>query len=89
MLLTRRSLLNKLSPEKFDKLFKQLMEVDIKSQEVLELIIDQIFKKARLYPLCCLPPSLPLSVSHDEHLSSIPELGMLASLAHDPTSGFL
>lgn len=40
------SLLNKLTPEKFEKLYAQLLEIDINDRQVLEAIIEIVFKKA-------------------------------------------
>lgn len=43
-----RSVLNKLTPEKFGRLYKQLLEVKVTSSEVLAAIVNEIFEKAIL-----------------------------------------
>ena len=46
-------ILNKITPEKFDVLFQQLMELDINTVEGLEAVIDCIFDKALMEPAFC------------------------------------
>lgn len=46
-------ILNKITPEKFDVLFQQLMALDINSVEGLEAVIDCIFDKALMEPSFC------------------------------------
>lgn len=41
-----RSILNKLTPEKFDKLIKQILELDINTEERFKGVIDLVFEKA-------------------------------------------
>lgn len=41
-----RSILNKLTPQKFQQLMKQVMELDIDTEERLKGVIDLIFEKA-------------------------------------------
>lgn len=43
-----RSLLNKLTPEKFDKILRQILEVEITNIEMLRRIVKEVFEKAVL-----------------------------------------
>lgn len=45
-----RSLLNKLTLEKFDRIFKQILDVDITTYEVLDGIVKEIFEKTLFEP---------------------------------------
>lgn len=45
-----RSLLNKLTLEKFDKIFKQIIEIEINSYELLDRIVKEIFEKTLFEP---------------------------------------
>lgn len=45
-----RSLLNKLTLEKFDKIFKQIVDIDISSVEVLRGVVDEVFEKTLFEP---------------------------------------
>ena len=42
-----KSILNKLTPEKFDTLMKQVLDISIDTQDQLEEIINIIFEKVR------------------------------------------
>lgn len=48
-----RSILNKLTPEKFQELTKQVKELTIDTEERLKGVIDLIFEKAILEPNFC------------------------------------
>lgn len=43
-----RSVLNKLTPQKFDTLVNQVRELQIDSQERLQGVIDLVFEKVRI-----------------------------------------
>jgi len=45
------SILNKLTPEKYDLLIKQFFEIDLTEKEVLEKVVDIIYKKAIYEPV--------------------------------------
>ncbi|KAI0565048.1 Translation initiation factor eIF4 subunit G [Gracilaria domingensis] len=45
-----RSLLNKLTLEKFDKIFKQIVDIDISSSALLDRIVKEIFEKTLFEP---------------------------------------
>lgn len=45
-----RSLLNKLTLEKFDKIFKQIIDINISSYEVLKGVVKEVFEKALFEP---------------------------------------
>eukprot|EP00177_Eucheuma_denticulatum_P008206 GFKZ01014936.1.p1 GENE.GFKZ01014936.1~~GFKZ01014936.1.p1 ORF type:complete len:1621 (+),score=250.80 GFKZ01014936.1:539-4864(+) len=45
-----RSLLNKLTLEKFDKIFKQIIEINISSYEILKEVVKEVFEKALFEP---------------------------------------
>eukprot|EP00178_Gracilaria_changii_P019575 TRINITY_DN566_c0_g1_i1.p1 TRINITY_DN566_c0_g1~~TRINITY_DN566_c0_g1_i1.p1 ORF type:complete len:1549 (+),score=274.43 TRINITY_DN566_c0_g1_i1:5513-10159(+) len=45
-----RSLLNKLTLEKFDKIFKQIVDIDISSFEMLTSVVKEIFEKTLFEP---------------------------------------
>lgn len=47
---TVRSILNKLTPEKFEKLYKQFIAVEITTVDVLDGVVREIFEKAVLEP---------------------------------------
>jgi len=48
-----KAILNKLTPQNFDKLFEQVKEVDIDSAFTLTGVISQIFDKALMEPTFC------------------------------------
>lgn len=48
-----KAILNKLTPQNFDKLFEQVKEVDIDSALTLTGVISQIFDKALMEPTFC------------------------------------
>ncbi|KAJ1693865.1 hypothetical protein LUZ63_010563 [Rhynchospora breviuscula] len=48
-----KSILNKLTPQNFDKLFEQVKEVNIDSPDTLAGVISQIFDKALMEPTFC------------------------------------
>ncbi|CDF38449.1 Translation initiation factor eIF4, subunit G [Chondrus crispus] len=45
-----RSLLNKLTLEKFDKIFKQIIDINISSYEILTGVVREVFEKALFEP---------------------------------------
>lgn len=45
-----RSLLNKLTLEKFEKIFKQIIDINISSYEVLKGVVKEVFEKALFEP---------------------------------------
>lgn len=45
-----RSLLNKLTLEKFDKILKQIIDIDLNSYEVLNGVVKEVFEKALFEP---------------------------------------
>lgn len=45
-----RSLLNKLTLEKFDKIFKQIIDINISSYEILAGVVKEVFEKALFEP---------------------------------------
>ena len=47
-----RSILNKLTPQMFQQLMKQVTQLAIDTEERLKGVIDLIFEKA----ICCSPP---------------------------------
>lgn len=53
VLRTVKGILNKITPEKFDSLIKQLVNVGINSPELLQKVISQLFDKAVLEPTFC------------------------------------
>lgn len=48
-----KGILNKLTPENFEKLFKDLLELGVDSPEKLQKVIQAIFEKAVAEPTFC------------------------------------
>jgi translation initiation factor 4G len=46
-----KSILNKISPEKYDILLKKLFQIDLDNKEVIEKVINEIYKKAIFEPV--------------------------------------
>jgi len=63
-------ILNKITPEKFDVLFQQLLALDINTVEALEAVIDCIFDKALMEPAFC-PLYAMLCASFSQELPEV------------------